>query len=109
MLRDYDISLILCSVVPQLIIVISSYIILFKNVKKSITMYSVWLLVNIIVNTSMSWPLSVCRYFTCALPLFIYIADYLKNHRKLFIVYIIISSVLLGIYFVAYLMGLSVL
>jgi len=109
MLRDYDISLILCSVVPQLIIVISSYIILFKNVKKSITMYSVWLLVNILVNTSMSWPLSVCRYFTCALPLFIYIADYLKNHRKLFIVYIIISSILLGIYFVAYLMGLSVL
>lgn len=108
MFNGHDTNFILCVTIPSLIIVISSYIMLFCNVKKNITMYSVWLLVNIIVNTSMSWPLSVCRYFICALPLFIFMANYLKKHKYLLIGLIVISSILFGIYFVSYLKGSNI-
>ncbi len=107
-MQTFSNSFILCITIPQLIIIISSYLILFFGVRKHRTMYSAWLLVNIIVNTSMSWPLSVCRYFICAIPLYIYMANYLKKHRYLYIGYLIVSAMLFMIYFIAYLKGMDV-
>ncbi len=105
MIKYFDYNVILTIAIPQIIVVLCAYIILGLSVKKHITMYSVWLLINIIFNTSISWPLSVCRYFCCAIPLFIFLADYLKKRNELLIVYVLISLLLLGIFFTAYLSG----
>ena len=108
MLNGYDSSFALSIPVPQIVVVLCSYIILCLGVKKHITMYSAWFLINIIFNTSISWPLSVCRYFCCALPLFIFIADYLRKHDELFILYLLINILLLCIFFVSYLSGSNI-
>ena len=107
-INQFDTSFVFCISIPQLIIIIISYFILLFSVKNNRTMYSIWLLVNIIVNTSMSWPLSVCRYFICTIPLFIFIANYLKRHRYLFFAYCILSIMLYTIYFIAYLKGINI-
>lgn len=108
MLKYFDNNFILSVAIPQIIVVLCSYIILGLSVKKHITMYSVWLLINILFNTSISWPLSVCRYFCCAIPLLIFIADYLKKRHELLLVYVLINLLLLGIFFTAYLCGSNI-
>ena len=104
-INSFDTNFILCISIRQLFVIVLSYLVLLFNVKNNRTMYTIWLLVNIIVNTSMSWPLSVCRYFTCTIPLFIFIANYLKKHRYLFVGYIIVSIIFYAIFFVAFLKG----
>lgn len=107
-LKSFDSNFVLCVTIPQLISVITAYIVLLFNVKKSRALYSAWLLINIVVNTSMSWPLSVTRYLLCAIPLYIFIADNLKKHQRLYQFFIILNAILLGIYFTAYLMNLQI-
>ena len=109
MIKSFDIKFLLCVPIPQLFFSIFSFIVLILNVKKNKTMYSIWLLINIIINTSISWPLSFCRYISCAIPFFIFIAAYLKKHYYLYITYIIISSMLFVIYFTMYLKGSSIM
>ena len=107
-INGYNPNFISCISIPQLIIICFSYIVLLFGIRRHRTMYSIWFLVNIIVNTSMSWPLSICRYFTCTIPLFIYIAYYLKNRQKLYIGYIVVNAILYTIYFIAYLMEINI-
>ena len=102
MVSGYGSNIVLYIAIPEIIIIIISYLVLVLNVRNRITMYSVWLLVNIIVNTSISWPLSICRYLTCAIPLYIFIANYLKIHRNMYIIYIIINVVLHCLLFYAF-------
>ena len=102
MFSGYETKFVCFVTIPNLVIVTLSYIVLFLNARNKVTMYTVWLLVNIIVNTSMSWPLSVFRYMSCAIPLYVFIADYLKKHRILYISYLVINIILFIIFFAAF-------
>lgn len=89
--------------IPELITVVVMYYLLVRCVKKNRTMYTSWFLIYILINTSMSWPLSIGRYFTCALPAFIFMAKSCEHNNKKFIFLVIIFSILFAIFLMAYL------
>ncbi len=100
----YSPSVVFSSFLPGLICLIFSYIVLLRSATKHKTMYVTWLFVSIIVNTSMTWPLSFCRYIACAFPLYIFMADECENKPKLKLGLIVCFCMLFGIYLTGYLM-----
>ena len=96
-IQYYDIGMKLGMWIPFLCIVILSYLVLITGVRKHRTIYSTYLLGYIIINTGLAWPLSIGRYFTCAFPLFIFLADFLNKKRNLQSFIIITECILFGI------------
>ena len=88
--------------VSGFIIITVSYFVLTRICKKYRSMYTVWLIAYIICNTSMSWPLSIARYFCCAIPLFIYAGDVCTKKEKLYPYAISVLSILLGIFYTGF-------
>ena len=102
-------SLNLICFIPELIIVIFMYIILGLGVLKNRTMYSSWLLIYIIINTSISWPLSLGRYFSCALPAFIFLASWCEKKQKLYLPLLVGFSVFFTIFLVAFIQNKQIM
>ena len=98
-----DMYNILTQQLPQLLIVIFMYVVLIKGVSKHKPMYSIFLLTYIILNTSLTIPLSLGRYFTCAVPAFIFLADWCEKKQSRYIPFIVGFSMLFGLIFVEYL------
>ena len=105
----YSTSTKVCMFVPGLISLLGVYAFLVAGLKKSRTMLSVWLVIYVIVNTSISWPLSLCRYLSCAVPAFITLGDGCAKNRKLDLAVTISFAVLMGIYFTGYLTGKQIM
>lgn len=89
--------------IPELITVLLMYLILVLEVKKNRMMYVSWLFIYIIVNISISWPLSLGRYFLCALPAFIFLAKWCQKRKYLFYTLIIIFTIFFTVFLAAYL------
>ncbi|MBR5157403.1 MAG: glycosyltransferase family 39 protein [Clostridia bacterium] len=105
----YKPATLLASFVPGFIVLICSYVTLMYGAKKHKTMYIAWLAVSIIVNSSMSWPLSFCRYMATAVPLYMILADECEKHEKLKLGIFISWSILFGMYFTGYLIGKQIM
>ncbi len=99
----YSLSVKMASFIPGMLCLISVYALFIKGLKKHKTMYLCWLFINILVNTSISWPLSLSRYLATAVPVYIILADECKNRPVLKTAIIIGSSILFGIYLTGYL------
>ena len=91
--------------IPELVTVIIMYIILILGLKKTRTMYLMWFLIYILINTSLTWPMSIGRYFTCVLTPYIIIANWCNQKDKYYIAIVIISSILYAIFLTAYICG----
>lgn len=101
----YEISTLLCSFVPGLALLFGMYALLIYGIRRHRTIYSVWFFVYLIINTSMSWPLSLCRYLSCAVSAYLVLADICERNKKADTAVTIGFAVLFGIYLTAYLMG----
>ncbi len=105
----YNPSLLVASFLPGFVTLICSYAVLMWGATKHKTMYIGWLAVCIIVNSSMSWPLSLCRYMASAVPLYMILADECEKHEKFRLGIFISWSIMFGVYFVGYLMSKQIM
>lgn len=95
-------STLMSSFLPGFACLLCSYALLAYGLNRHRSMYMVWLTVYIIVNTTMTWPLSFCRYISCAVPLYIILADMCENNKKLYTGLLLSWGILFGIYVTAY-------
>ena len=98
----YSVSTLFSSFLPGFVCLLCSYALLVFGLNRHRSMYMVWLVVYIIINTTMSWPLSFCRYISCAVPLYIILADMCENNKKLYTALLMSWGILFGIYLVGY-------
>lgn len=73
------------------------------------SMYTLYLFAYLLLNYSVSWLLSGGRYMSCAIPLFLLLADMAENRKVLKIFLIAGSAVLFGIYMTGYLFGMHIM
>ncbi len=95
--------------VPQLVSVIFAIATLVYGLRRSRNMYTGFLVAMIIINTGFDWVLSTARYMTCAVPAFMFLADFSDRHKWAEHLITATMSILFGIYFVAYFMSRQIL
>ena len=105
----YDIPFLFATFVPAIFILIGIYALMIWGINKHKTMYLCWILVSVLVNCSMSWPISLPRYLTNIVPIYIILADESEKHPKLKSALLVGFGVLFGIFLVGYLSGKSIL
>lgn len=88
---------------PELFLFIFTVWILVKCCRRHRTMYTGYLMAYLLINYSLTWLISGGRYMSCAIPLFIFLAEFLERHKKLKTGYVVLSSCLMGIYLLGYL------
>ena len=104
-IKDYDLNKAFTIFIPELIVTVFMYALLCKDVRKNRTMYSAWLLICIIINTSISWPLSIGRYMICAIPAFIILAKICEKKSKFYMPIVVFFTITFTIFYVGYLSG----
>lgn len=99
-----SLDVLMAAFLPGFVALICAYATLVRGVARHKTMYMLWLAIYIIINTTMSWPLSFCRYIACGVPLYIVLADECDKSKKFSMALLISWSILFGIYFTGYLL-----
>jgi hypothetical protein len=99
---DTSVSTKMAAFFPGFICLLSSYALIAVGLLRHRNIHMVWLLIYLTLNTTMSWPLSFCRYISCAVPLYIILADLCENNKKLETGLIMGWGILFGIYLVGY-------
>ena len=94
---------------PAVVSVIFVTAALIYGLRRHRTMYSAFLVIYIIINTGLTWPISVARYMVCALPAFMILADFSERHKWSEHLLTASMAIAFGIYFVAYFMGRQIL
>ena len=106
---SYSVSTKMGAFIPGLVILLGMYAVMLISIPKHKSMYSAWLLVYLIVNTTMSWPLSLCRYLSCAVPVYVFLGDMCDKNNKLNTALLLGFGILFGIYMTGYLMGKQIM
>jgi len=105
----YSLNTKLGAFLPELILAFAMMAILIVGLKKHRSMYTVWLLVYIIINTSISWPMSIARYLSCAVPAFMILADLIDDKEHVYTGTVVVSSMLFAIYLAGYILGRQIM
>lgn len=87
---------------PGFVSLMCSYALLVSGLRRHRNMYMFWLAIYIVINTTMSWPLSLCRYISAAVPLYIILADMCEHNKKLNTAVLLSFGILFGIYLIGY-------
>lgn len=94
---------------PELIAIIFAAVLLIYGIRRTRNLYTSFLVVYMIINMSMGWPLSVARYMTCAIPAFMILSDFSERHKWTEHIITAIMAIVFGVFFTAYFMGRQVL
>lgn len=94
--------------IPFTAILIGTAILLIYGVRRNRTMYSALALIYMVVITSVTFVPSGTRYTTCAIPLFMLLADFSERHKKADTVIAALFSLLQGMYLIAYIKSMAV-
>lgn len=95
--------------IPEACSIIFAIVMIFYGLRRHRNMYTAFVIAYLIVNTSMGWPLSVARYMTCAIPVFITLSDFSERHKWTEPIITSTMAVTMGVYLVAYFMSKQVL
>ena len=88
--------------IPELIAIIFTAVVLVYGLRKTRSMYTAFLTVYLIINMSMSWPLSIGRYMSCAVTSFIILSDFAERHRWAENLITVVFAIAFGVFFTAY-------
>lgn len=89
--------------IPSVVSIIFVLSALVYGLRRSRSMYSAYLIAYIIINMSVDWIISTPRYMACAIPVFIFLADFSERHKWSESLITASMAVGLGVYLVAYL------
>ncbi len=82
---------------------------LIYGLRRNRSMYAAYLIIYIIINTGLDWPISTARYMTCAIPAFIFLSDFSERHRWTEPLITTSMAVAMGVYLTAYFMAKQIL
>lgn len=94
---------------PELISVVFVIVMLIYGLRSTQSMYTVFLLVYIIINTGFEWPISIARYMCCALPAFVILSDFSQKHKWTEPVITASMAIAMGVFLTAYFMSRQIL
>ena len=94
---------------PELISIVFVATLLIYGIRRTRNLYTSFLVVYMIINMSMSWPLSIARYMTCAIPAFMILSDFSERHKWTEHLITATMAITFGIYFTAYFMSRQIL
>jgi hypothetical protein len=95
--------------IPSVISIIFVLATLIYGLRKGRSMYSIYLVMYFIVNMSVDWIISTPRYMTCAVPAFIYLAEFADRHEWADKLITVSMAIGFGIYLTAYLFSKQIL
>ena len=107
-LRGSDMTRLISIVLPFAVILLGTAVLLPYGIRRNRTMYTALALVYMAVICSVTWVPSGPRYTTCAVPLFILLADFAKRHKNADTIIIATFSLLQGMYFIAYICSMQI-
>lgn len=93
------------SFIPQMLIIPLTIACGFYGLGRHRMMYYGMLLPFFITNISASWPISGGRYATCIFPLFLILAEFAEEHKKIKDWIAVIFAVLFGMFLTLYFKG----
>lgn len=94
---------------PELIAIIFVAILLIYGIRRTRNLYTAFLVVYMIINMSMSWPLSIARYMTCAIPAFMILSDFSEHHKWTEHLITATMAIAFGVFFTVYFTGRQIL
>lgn len=94
---------------PQLISVIFVIATLVYGLRKTRSMYIVFLIGSIMLNTGFDWVISAARYMTCVIPAFVILSDFSERHKWTEPIITAAMAIAFGVFFVAYFMSRQIL
>ncbi len=95
--------------IPLVAIVLLALSLMLYGMRRGRTMYMFYFITYFIVNFSVTWPYSGARYLSCAIPMFLFLAEWSEEHPRLGSWLTIIFAVLMGVYFAGYTLGLEIM
>lgn len=95
--------------IPQLASVAFVISMILYGLRTTRSMYTAFLVAYLIFNTSVSWPISLPRYITCAVPAFIILSDFSERHKWTEHIITPVMAIAMGIFFTAYFMSKQIL
>lgn len=99
---SYDWSLKTCLFIPELIALPVFAAGILYSVRRTRSMYMVFMLIYYIFNAAASWPLSLSRYLSCMFPIFWVMADFTDKHKWLESIIAAVFAIGFGIYLTGY-------
>lgn len=94
---------------PEFIAILFAAILLIYGIRRTRNLYTSFLVVYMIINMSMGWPLSIARYMTCAIPAFMILSDFSERHKWTEQLITATMAIAFGVFFTAYFMSRQVL
>lgn len=95
--------------IPSVISLLFVAAALIYGIRRSRNMYGVYLIVYIMVNMSVDWIISTPRYMACAVPAFIFLAEFTDRHKRSYSLITAVMAIGFGIYLTAYLFSKQIL
>ena len=95
--------------IPEAVTVIFIISLILYGLRSSRSMYISFLIVYFIVNTGITWPLSLGRYMTCAVPAFMILSDFSQRHKAAGQMITAVMASAMGILLTAHICGMQVL
>ncbi len=94
---------------PELISIIFAASLLIYGIRRTRNLYTSFLVVYMIINMSMAWPLSIARYMTCAIPAFMILSEFSERHKWTEQIITATMAIAFGVFFTVYFMGRHIL
>lgn len=94
---------------PELLSVMLMLVTMLYGARRHRSMYITHMVVYLVMNTSITWPISIARYMLCAIPMFIILADFSERHKKAHLWITVIFAVMFGIYMTGYLFSKQIM
>ena len=94
--------------IPFSVILIGSAALIIYGARRNRTMYTVLALLYMVVITSVDYVPSGARYTTCAVTLFILLADFAERHKNADLAITSVFALLQGMYFIAYINDMAI-
>lgn len=88
--------------IPAVTSVVFTMTALLYGIRRNRNMYTALLIIYIIINTGLSWPISIARYMVCAVPAFVFMSDFSERHKWTEPLITASMAITFGVYLVAY-------
>lgn len=108
-LSEYPLDLRLSAFLPGLIMIFSIFGLTLYAIPRHKNMYTIYILIYIIVHTSISWPISLPRYLVSIVPVYMILGEICEKHKKVDTILTVSFGILFGVYLTAYLLYKNVM
>ncbi len=104
-LRIPESSVFLTMALPGVLLMAYGFVTMFISLRTARSIYTVYFIIYYFMNLSLSWPISIGRYFSCIVPMFIVTAQIARRYRAVGIVLALIWAAVFLMYLLLYLNG----